>query len=449
MLLSRRDLLLGAGGLLVARPALVHAQSTCAPPGNPGTPTNWTGDYRAIHDRLPAHALTAAYRDKLRTAYKKLRDLHASDPADPRGWMHQANIHCFNCGNNGSPGGAQIHGTLVFFAWHRAELYFHERILGWHLGDDTFRLPYWNWEIPASRTVPPPYATPAAASNALFDGTRSRDGDDVIDAWRVDDHDAILLEDDFTDFSAAAEGGPHGSVHVWTGGDMGAFATAGRDPVFFAHHGNVDKMWSDWQHGGNADLADAAYRSQRFTFYDEDRKWVSISVADVLDHESKLRYRYGAGLRRIDPGKWKLVRRWPLIVDPRTIRIPKEIAATRTPAVMRNTRLALKIVRASVPGNLVGTFRVVASVPQGGAAGRPLTLGAVSFVPDSADHPAHGAPARRTFTASLDITPATRSLVTDRALELKLVPDEKGRLVTSRAVPVELSRVEVVEKRLG
>ncbi|CAM6112438.1 unnamed protein product [Calypogeia fissa] len=56
--------------------------------------------------------------------------------------------------------------------------------------------------------------------------------------------------------SPAANGGGgslessvHATVHFWTGtdppsmDDMGQLAHSARDPVFFAHHSNIDRMW--------------------------------------------------------------------------------------------------------------------------------------------------------------------------------------------------------------
>jgi len=39
----------------------------------------------------------------------------------------------------------------------------------------------------------------------------------------------------------------HNAVHVWIGGDMGP-GTSPNDPVFFLHHGNIDRIWATWQH---------------------------------------------------------------------------------------------------------------------------------------------------------------------------------------------------------
>lgn len=45
----------------------------------------------------------------------------------------------------------------------------------------------------------------------------------------------------------------HGSVHYFMGHpdhaflDMGRVFTAPHDPIFFAHHANVDRIWAIWQ----------------------------------------------------------------------------------------------------------------------------------------------------------------------------------------------------------
>lgn len=94
---------------------------------------------------------------------------------------------------------------------------------------------------------------------------------------------------------------PHGPVHIWCGDpsqpaseDMGNFYSAGRDPLFYAHHANVDRMWAVWK-GLDArrhtDLTDPDWLDASFLFYDEAPKLVRIRVRDVLDMD-RLRYRY-------------------------------------------------------------------------------------------------------------------------------------------------------------
>lgn len=286
--------MVGGGTLLL--PASAAAQS-CSPPGA-GTPVPWRRDCRPIRPRRPASTLNAAEIQKLKAAYQAMRDLAASDPADPRGMLHQANVHCWNCGQS-----TQIHGSWSFFAWHRAELYFHERILGKLINDENFRLPYWDWEVPSHRTLPTAYTSPNDATNSLFNSTRTKSPTDQVPAAWVDDAviEGILTLGTFVEFGGTAtasgspEGTPHGPIHGWVGGNMGSFANAAKDPVFFAHHSNIDKLWSDWRRldSLHTDPTDAAFLNLTFTFFDENKVWRSIKASQVLDHENRLRYVYG------------------------------------------------------------------------------------------------------------------------------------------------------------
>jgi hypothetical protein len=164
--------LLGMGGMV--SPAIALAQM-CAPPGPPGSARAWRHDCRPIRPRRPASTLGSDDIQKLKNAYQAMRDLSVSDPNDPRGFVQQAHIHCWNCGQ-----GVQVHGSWQFFAWHRAYLYFHERILGKLIGDSDFRLPYWDWDTASHRTLPGAYTNPNDATNPLWNGTRGMSPTDEV-----------------------------------------------------------------------------------------------------------------------------------------------------------------------------------------------------------------------------------------------------------------------------
>ena len=96
---------------------------------------------------------------------------------------------------------------------------------------------------------------------------------------------------------------PHNSMHIWTGDNsrpnaenMGVYYSAGRDPIFYPHHANIDRLWESWRgivgaRRRRADFADPDWLDASFLFYDEDPKLVRIRVRDVLD-TGALRYRY-------------------------------------------------------------------------------------------------------------------------------------------------------------
>ena len=74
---------------------------------------------------------------------------------------------------------------------------------------------------------------------------------------------------DFLDFTAQVED-LHNRVHVWVGGHMGLIPFAAFDPIFWAHHTMIDRLWRLWQlrHGNStipAGLLDDALPPFRMT----------------------------------------------------------------------------------------------------------------------------------------------------------------------------------------
>lgn len=100
--------------------------------------------------------------------------------------------------------------------------------------------------------------------------------------------------------AGSAENVPHGPVHVWTGDntqpnfeDMGSLYSAGRDPIFYSHHTNVDRMWEVWKTlgGRRQDITDTDWLESGFLFYDEKKNLVRVKIKDCLDTK-KLGYVY-------------------------------------------------------------------------------------------------------------------------------------------------------------
>ncbi|MCO5572251.1 hypothetical protein L7F22_026004 [Adiantum nelumboides] len=91
------------------------------------------------------------------------------------------------------------------------------------------------------------------------------------------------------------ENGVHNGFHFWTGNpalpliqDMGTFTTAARDPIFYAHHSNVDRLWDNWKYGlpggRRFDHTDPDFLNAEFYFYDETGTLVKVNVRDSLDN---------------------------------------------------------------------------------------------------------------------------------------------------------------------
>src|SRR5262249_40574803 len=144
----------------------------------------------------------------------------------------------------------------------RAYLYYFERILRQAVGDPTFTLPYWDWSDPDTRRVPAPFW---GSNNPLNLSRRGVGPNDQAPAEFVDRTfiiEPILNTRSFSTFGGSAstartqrvaggsrEGTPHNNMHVWIGGasgDMSFPVSAARDPIFWLHHANIDRLWVEW-----------------------------------------------------------------------------------------------------------------------------------------------------------------------------------------------------------
>lgn len=266
--------------------------------------------------------------------YKKAIEIMKSLPSDdPRSFMQQANIHCAYCDGayhqDGFPDlDLQVHNSWLFFPFHRWYLYFHERILGSLIDDPTFTLPFWNWDAPGGMQLPSIYND---TKSPLYDSLRSSNHLPPtlldLDYNLTEDPNAsvstnltimyrqlvsngktprLFLGEPYRAGDESDPGGgslenvPHGPVHIWTGDNtqpnlenMGIFYAAARDPIFFCHHSNIDRLWSLWKTlgGKRKDFTDPDWLQSGFLFYDENKNLVRVKVEDCLD-TTKLGYVY-------------------------------------------------------------------------------------------------------------------------------------------------------------
>ena len=437
---SRRGFLKGAaalaGGSVFAGPSTVfsslRAFAQDPPNGCPAPPTGGThfvpgSDTRPIVLRKSINALTPAELTKLQSAYTALRALPASDK---RTWLLQADMHALYCGScTTSP--MDIHGSWNFFPWHRAYLYYYERILGSLAGDiNHFRLPYWDWEN--VRTLPTSYRSPGSSTNPLWDGTRNggmasggnlpaADGT----ASRIN---TLYMLTDFASFggsgaiSGAMENNPHGTIHMDVGQvvlphhDMGNLGYAARDPLFFAHHCNIDKLWSAWNDlaGGGGlppnaykNPTDAGFLNARWSFYDETQTVVSMSGSDVLDHNANLRYTYKNPVFRIPPLQliWicKLICCLPDPDPGPILDVSEQVREAALTAVRQQSTMLLVLQGVPIPADATGVFEILAVRGE-----RRIPLGSIGIVENGGGRHAkqHGLQ-----TVVLDITQAAGDLL--------------------------------------
>ncbi|GFP98861.1 polyphenol oxidase ii chloroplastic, partial [Phtheirospermum japonicum] len=103
------------------------------------------------------------------------------------------------------------------------------------------------------------------------------------------------------------ERGSHTALHRWVGDprqpsgeDMGNFYSAGREPIFFSHHANIDRLWSVYRDlrarmGRPRQFRRREWLDANFVFYDENGKLVRVRVADTLENE-----RMGYTFQKVD-----------------------------------------------------------------------------------------------------------------------------------------------------
>lgn len=292
--------------------------------------------FNQLKIRHSAHRVPPEYIKKYNAAIAAMKKLPENDP---RSFMQQANVHCAYCNGAynqaGSSVNLQVHNSWLFFPFHRWYLYFYERILGKLIDDPTFALPFWNWDNPKGMTIPPMFNE---EKSAIYDPKRNQNRlKSVVDLGMTNNTDPLqLVTNNLTimhtemirgnstayDFMGkpyrqgtleensgpgASERGSHTAIHVFVGDprepsgeNLGNFYSAGRDPLFYCHHGNVDRMWYLWQQLPSDQIKekrilDPDFLGAQFLFYDEEARLVRVTVRDAVD-TVKMGYDY----QRID-----------------------------------------------------------------------------------------------------------------------------------------------------
>jgi tyrosinase len=207
--------------------------------------------------------MTAPQIAEFRTALSKLQKQN-----DDRGYQAQAGVH-------GLPLKIycdEAHGKPAFLPWHRAYLYRFEQALR-DTGHDVM-LPWWDWT--KTRGIPQPYGDekrPDGTANPMYSVRindlalqqgKAGDGDEAsyylanrpdtfrqpeqsgVDLPTPEQINRVLKYPDFPRFWHRVEK-YHGEVHMWVGGHMSDIPYAAYDPIFWAHHCMIDRLWRIWQ----------------------------------------------------------------------------------------------------------------------------------------------------------------------------------------------------------
>ena len=233
--------------------------------------------------------------DPVLVAYRKaIKAMQALPNNNPLSWAYQGAIHWTtlppplltswdNC----------EHGTDFFWSWHRMYLYWFERIIRKFSGEPCWALPYWNWAPGTELQLPAPFRDTTSELYTVNRDPLMNSGAASLPPGAVD-LTSTFASTNFLTANSIVQG-PHGNVHVLVGGWMGSVPTAAQDPIFYLHHSNVDRLWNLWlaQGGGRTDpLLDAAWKSKRYVFFDENGHQVKMNACEILRAALQLHYVY-------------------------------------------------------------------------------------------------------------------------------------------------------------
>lgn len=247
--LSRRYFLSGAtavAGLTIAGRALVSYAET-----------------PALRARREIKDLVSHYPDELEKFKAGIVALQGKAAGSQTAWYANANFHAGRCGTHAPQ--FEVHKTLNFYPWHRGFLLATELNMQALLKDDSVSIPYWEWPrgvqdgnkvtIPEQFTKQP-LAHPRDSNELYLEEVLYRKNLDSANVFvgSVSPGPVQAIQQiGFGGYSlspslnSAIESVPHNAVHNGIGGDMGDLKWSPLDPLFYGHHGNLDRLWEVWR----------------------------------------------------------------------------------------------------------------------------------------------------------------------------------------------------------
>jgi tyrosinase len=358
MEISRRNVLLqgaviGAGVIASSMPAM-KALAQSQPP-----------ERRTLQGLAWNDPIVSTYRD----AVGQMKQKPASDKAS---WASLAKIHGTN------PGQYHFcpHGNWYFLPWHRAYILTYERFIRKLTNNNDFALPFWDWTKnptmpdvflspttpdgkknwlfvndqdfgqswkrtwPNNKPMPPQIVGPSVLQDILespdyetFGTSRPRNQNNRDPSW-------ILKR---TGDQGLLERSPHNQVHNNIGGWMPS-AMSPRDPLFFMHHCNIDRIWAVWNSLGNDNSKDSLWTDMPFTdnFVNTDGSSYSPKVSDLFVPEN-LGYTYG------------LPAPVPMAASPNLMALQSKLTTMRAPPAAAAGDSGIRTFTAAPPAQAVGT----------------------------------------------------------------------------------------------
>ena len=181
--------------------------------------------------------------------------------------------------------GSGIHTQPYFFPWYRWYILSMENLL--RKVDCRVTVPYWDWSLESqdwkdSIIWKDEWGFGGDGNQAMNLSVRS--GPFKQPEWKAPNGETLtrkfngVLPDcaavamtqrmggggvsQFNTWHGRVQSNLHDTVHCAIGGTM-CTSEAANDPIFFLHHGFIDKLWSDWQNNGAA-FKNHAYYTQNY-----------------------------------------------------------------------------------------------------------------------------------------------------------------------------------------
>jgi hypothetical protein len=184
-------------------------------------------------------------------AFATLKALPEGGPV--KSYIEWAQIH--------GPDGPCEHGSELVWPWHRAYLLLFEDAL--RASDppltSNLTIPYWDWtEKPTGARYPAQFETmhglfPPDDECPTMEACRETapHPQPPFSAKTIESLQKLTVWADYGG-SMSEKGGlearPHDTIHgTYIGGLNADVPTAAHDPLFWVHHANLDRLWSEWQ----------------------------------------------------------------------------------------------------------------------------------------------------------------------------------------------------------
>jgi hypothetical protein len=270
---------------------------------------------------------------------KAMEIMKSKDCNDPTSWYYQAAIHWIplqidsnklcesytdwtelkmawdECTHSNS--GAE---EINFLIWHRMYIWHFEKIVRKTSGKKDFALPYWgytNYNNP-DKIMPTEWRD---TSSSLYEEARVKslnNGKPIEGSARraIDgDYPKLMQITDYQTFNSNFDRGIHGTMHNYIGmgnhihdiyynrimqknsltGLMAQVPTAGFDPIFWAHHSNIDRVFQKWlnsPYGQKITLQQLKDNPWKYQFFDENGKSVVYTPEEVMAVVYNMDYDY-------------------------------------------------------------------------------------------------------------------------------------------------------------